>query len=54
MKPIEWFFLFVLYTFEERPENRIAVQYLSGKDRLQIAGKLQQGKCKKDDIIQIL
>lgn len=27
MKPLEWFFLLVLYTFDRRPENRIAMQY---------------------------
>ncbi|MBQ7828153.1 MAG: hypothetical protein IJ386_07810 [Clostridia bacterium] len=27
MKPLEWLFLLVLYTFDIKPENRIAVQY---------------------------
>lgn len=27
MKPLEWIFLFVLYTVDVHPENRIAVQY---------------------------
>lgn len=27
MKPLEWFFLAVLYLFDTKPENRIAVQY---------------------------
>lgn len=27
MKPLEWLFLIVLYLFDARPENRIAVQY---------------------------
>ena len=27
MKPLEWFFLFVLYTVDRNPENRIHVQY---------------------------
>lgn len=27
MKPLEWFFLAVLYLFDPKPENRIAVQY---------------------------
>lgn len=27
MKPLEWFFLTVLYLFDLKPENRIAVQY---------------------------
>jgi hypothetical protein len=33
MKPLEWFFLLVLYTFDARPENRIAQQYMSISDR---------------------
>lgn len=28
MKPLEWFFVAVLYLFDERPEDRIARQYL--------------------------
>lgn len=36
MKPLEWIFLLVLYTFDECPENRIAKQYLSAKDRKSI------------------
>lgn len=28
MKPLEYVFLFVLYLFDKKPENRIAVQYL--------------------------
>lgn len=27
MKPFEWFFLFILYTVDQNPENRIHVQY---------------------------
>lgn len=27
MKPLEWMFLLVLYSFDTKPENRIAVQY---------------------------
>lgn len=27
MKPLEWFFLLVLYTFDCKPEDRIAIQY---------------------------
>lgn len=27
MKPLEWFFLLCLYSFDARPENRIAMQY---------------------------
>lgn len=36
MKPLEWFFLLTLYTFDRKPENRIAKQYMSYKDRRQI------------------
>lgn len=36
MKPLEWFFLITLYTFDQNPENRIAKQYLSKSDRLKI------------------
>lgn len=32
MKPLEWTFLLVLYIFDSRPENRIAVQY-TGKNK---------------------
>lgn len=28
MKPLEWLFLIVLYTFDQKPEDRIAKQYL--------------------------
>ncbi len=37
MKPLEWFFIFTLYCFDRNPENRIAKQYLSNDDRIQIA-----------------
>ena len=43
MKPLEWFFLLVLYAFDTKPENRIAQQYLSSKDRMKIQ-ELQQNK----------
>lgn len=29
MKPLEWIFLIVIYLFDNKPENRIAIQYLS-------------------------
>lgn len=32
MKPLEWIFLLVLYLFDTKPENRIALQYLPPKD----------------------
>lgn len=28
MKPLEWVFLIFLYLFDEKPENRIATQYI--------------------------
>ncbi|NLD49573.1 MAG: hypothetical protein GX660_20695 [Clostridiaceae bacterium] len=31
MKPLEWMFLIVLYSLDVKPENRIAMQYISGK-----------------------
>lgn len=31
MKPLEWIFLIVLYLFDKKPENRIAMQYLPKK-----------------------
>lgn len=40
MKPLEWFFLVTLYTFDRKPENRIAKQYLSKADRKQIESAL--------------
>ncbi len=36
MKPLEWFFLLILYSFDSKPENRIARQYLSKNDQFQI------------------
>lgn len=32
MKPLEWIFLFVLYMFDKKPENRIATQYIGNKN----------------------
>jgi hypothetical protein len=37
MKPLEWFFLLLLYTFDSRPENRIAQQYMRAEDRKKLA-----------------
>lgn len=31
MKPLEWIFLIVLYTFDVNPEDRIAIQYMGNK-----------------------
>lgn len=39
MKPLEWFFLLSLYTFDRKPENRIAKQYISNVHRQQIDGR---------------
>jgi len=39
MKPLEWFFLLVLYTFDGKPENRIARQYLSAEHRKSLSEK---------------
>lgn len=36
MKPLECFFLLVLYTFDKRPEDRIAKQYLNSTDRMKL------------------
>ena len=36
MKPLELIFLITLYTFDNKPENRINVQYLNTKDRVKI------------------
>lgn len=36
MKPLEFFFWLTLYTFDKRPENRIARQYLAPSDRKSI------------------
>ncbi|MBB6635077.1 DUF6688 domain-containing protein [Cohnella thailandensis] len=33
MKPLEWFFLLVLYTVDAKPENRIHVQYSGFKEK---------------------
>ena len=42
MKPLEWFFLLMLYTFDRKPENRIAKQYISNADRKEIDSIEQQ------------
>lgn len=42
MKPAELIFLLTLYTFDKKPENRIAIQYLNKSDLQKING-LQQG-----------
>jgi hypothetical protein len=40
MKPLELFFLITIYLIDQKPENRIAVQYLSKSDRNNIKGQL--------------
>lgn len=42
MKPLEWFFLITLYTFDQNPENRIAKQYLAPVDRKAIECEINQ------------
>lgn len=34
MKPLEWLFILVLYTFDLKPENRINIQYLGDSTKL--------------------
>jgi hypothetical protein len=41
MKPLELFFLLILYSFDKKPENRIARQYLSQHDKQQIEKALK-------------
>ncbi len=36
MKPLDWFFWLVLYIFEAKPENRIAMQYLYPEHRKEV------------------
>lgn len=38
MKPLEFIFVITLYTFDRKPENRIAKQYLSKNDRRKLQG----------------
>lgn len=40
MKPLEWLFLAVIYLCDVRPEDRIAMQYITPVDRAQMAGKM--------------
>jgi hypothetical protein len=42
MKPLEFYFVLTLYTFDKKPENRIAIQYLTKKDREKI-NSIQHG-----------
>lgn len=42
MKPLELLFLLYLYSFEQKPENRIARQYLSPKKTAHLCKKLQK------------
>lgn len=41
MKPLELIFLITLYTFDNKPENRINVQYLNNRDRVKISNRQQ-------------
>lgn len=38
-KPLEWAFLLVLYVFDEKPENRIARQYITAVDKHKVITK---------------
>ncbi|MFP5040151.1 DUF6688 family protein [Parasediminibacterium sp. JCM 36343] len=38
MKPLELLFLLTLYTFDQKPENRIAKQYLNRMDKVALSG----------------
>jgi hypothetical protein len=40
MKPLEWIFVFCLYTFDKHPEDRIASQYISEKEKEYIRNQL--------------
>lgn len=42
IKPLEFFFLLVIYTMDQRPENRISKQYLSKPDRQALGRELLQ------------
>ena len=42
MKPLEWIFLLILYTFDKKPENRIAMQYLKKADRERVDSRQWQ------------
>lgn len=33
MKPLEWFFLFIIYIIDKKPEERIEAQYLPSKEK---------------------
>jgi hypothetical protein len=44
MKPAELVFLLTLYTFDKKPEDRIALQYLNRNDKEKING-IQHGYC---------
>lgn len=44
MKPLEIIFLLTLYTFDNKPENRIAIQYLNKNDSQKIKGIQQNNR----------
>lgn len=46
MKPLELVFLITLYTFDNKPENRIAIQYLNKND-IQTISALKTNSVKK-------
>lgn len=47
MKPLEWFFLLALYTFDKKPENRIAKQYMHRSDR----NLIEQSECGAQNLV---
>lgn len=50
MKPLEWFFLFILYCCDKNPENRIAMQYLNPIDKQKIKNGYAPQTCSKTQI----
>lgn len=40
MKPLEWLFVLTLYTFDKKPENRIALQYTQIEQRIKIKNQI--------------
>jgi hypothetical protein len=42
MKPLEYVFIFTLYLFDKKPENRIALQYIKVEDKKKINEELKK------------
>jgi hypothetical protein len=50
MKPLEWIFILCLYTFDQRPEDRIARQYIGAREKEYLRnqlGKKENAEIKK-------